>query len=97
MKIEQHNLFVLKEQKKNVTPAQKAAVRSRPELNLKLGLNKSALKDEGMLILRMLQNTAQTPQKLLYIMGQEIKIKKGITTPELALMETLLKQYAPKS
>lgn len=112
MKIEQYSLFS-GAQTQDTTPKTTSIPLKRRSaayslvLNLPLGHDKSALKNEGILILRMLMNrhektcynhSAQPAVKkgFLHYMAREMKIKKGIAVQDLMVMDALIQNEFQK-
>ena len=71
-----------------------------PDTTLLTGLDKTALKTEGVYLLRILANqysrtfpAAQAKKKLLKTVETEINLKKGELPIEVALMDSLLRRH----
>ncbi|MDP2194137.1 MAG: hypothetical protein Q8K36_06400 [Alphaproteobacteria bacterium] len=112
MKTEQYSLFSGAKApddvpKTTAIPLKRRSAAYSLTLNLPLGHDKSALKNEGILILRMLMNRhekacyghgAQPAVKkgLLHYMAREMKIKKGLAAQDLMVMDALIQNEFQK-
>ena len=99
--IEQQSLFGAKPVSTATTVAKPAPTyKAAPTLNLLAGLDKTALRSDGVYWLRVLANqysrglpAAQAKRNLAKTIQAEIAIKQGTTSIEMVVMDALLRRH----